>query len=335
MFYYAVLTIYLSTIRQTEQNKRPIERDFSPKIYNFASKIKHLMQQEEISIQTLTDNEDIQIGYSDNDIVIIDSIQKFAEISAAHVSMNAIAICTQGRVQGTLNGQAMELHKNQVAIIPQNVTITDLMVSPDFDLKAMFITNRILQSFLREKMPIWNDVVYIRRLHIITLEDEDLQFYTNFYEMLSLCFDKHVDHPFRTDVIQSLLRAAILGLCGGLKQRILTQEAPLDSGPTTNHFQRFLDLLHSVETKHRTVDWYATELCITPKYLSALCKKHSGKTANEWITEHVLEDIRYYLKQTDYSIKQICDITGFPNPSFFGKYVKEHFGMTPMELRNA
>lgn len=293
------------------------------------------MQQEEITLQSLTDNEDIQIGYSDNDIAIIDSIQKFAEVSAAHVSMNAVAICTQGRVQGTLNGLPMELHKNQVAIIPQNVMVTDLMVSPDFDLKAMFFTNRILQSFLREKMSIWNDVVYIRRLYVVTLEDEDLQFYTNFYEMLRLCFDKRVDHPFRTDVIQSLLRAAILGLCGALKQRILSDTVSQDTTSSTNHFQRFFDLLHSVDMKHRPVEWYATELCITPKYLSVLCKKHSGRTANEWITEHVLEDIRYYLKQTDYSIKQICSVMGFPNPSFFGRYVKDHFGMTPMELRNA
>ena len=107
----------------------------------------------------------------------------------------------------------------------------------------------------------------------------------------------------------------------------------LDADTSTNHFQRFLDLLHSVEMKHRPVEWYATELCITPKYLSFLCKKNSGKTANEWITEHVLEDIRYYLKQTDYSIKQICDLLGFPNASFFGKYVKEHFGQTPIYFR--
>ena len=292
------------------------------------------MQQEEISLQTLTDNEDIQIGYSDNDIVILDSIQKFAEVSAAHVSMNAIAICTEGKVQGTLNGQPMELHKNQVAIIPKNVIVTDLMVSPDFDMKAMFFTNSILQNFLREKMAIWNDVVYVRRLYVVSLEDEDIQFYTNFYEMLTLCFNKGAEHPFRTDVIQSLLRAAILGLCGALKERVLTDKVQIDASSSTNHFQSFLDLLHSLEMKHRTVEWYATELCITPKYLSALCKKHSGKTANEWITEHVLEDIRYYLKQTDYSIKQICDITGFPNTSFFGKFVKEHFGMTPIQLRN-
>jgi AraC-like DNA-binding protein len=311
-----------------------LERVFPTKMYNFAEKLaRHMMQQEEITLQTLTDNEDIQVGYSDNDIVIIDSIQKFAEISNAHVAMNAVAICTQGKVHGIMNGQMIELHKNQVAIIPQNVTITDLMISPDFDLKAMFFTNRILQSFLREKMHIWNDVVYIRRLHVVTLKDDDMLFYTNFYDMLSLCFDKGVDHPFRTDVIQSLLRAVVLGLCGALKQRVLVDEVSADMGVANNHFQRFLDLLHSVDVKHRRVEWYATELCVSPKYLSALCKKHSGKTANEWITEHVLEDIRYYLKQTDYSIKQICDLLGFPNTSFFSKYVKAHFCMTPIEFR--
>lgn len=293
------------------------------------------MQQEEITLQSLTDNEDIQVGYSDNDIVIIDSIQKFAEINAAHVSMNAIAICTQGKVQGSLNGKLIELHKNQVAIIPQNVIIADPMVSPDLDLKAMFFTNSILQSFLREKMNVWNDVVYVRRMHVITLDDEDLLFYTYFYEMLKMCSSQHNGFPFRSDVIQSLLRAAFLGLCGALKQRILADGITPEAKVVNNHFQRFLDLMHSVDVKHRPVEWYANELCISPKYLSAICKKNSGKTANEWITEVVMEDIRYYLKHSDYSIKQICDRLGFPNTSFFGKYAKEHLGMTPIQYRTS
>ncbi|MBQ8988110.1 MAG: AraC family transcriptional regulator [Prevotella sp.] len=292
------------------------------------------MQREEISLQTLAENEDINIGYSDNDIVIIDSIQKFAEISAAHVTMNGIAICTNGKVQAQMNGQQMALHKNQVAIIPQNVMVTDLMVSPDFDVKAMFLTNRILQSFLREKMNVWNDIVYIHHHHIITMEDEDMLFYTNFYEMLRLCMDNRASHPYRTEVIQSLLRSAILGLCGSLKQILPDTGISADLKASDNHFQRFLDLLNSKEMKHTTVESYAEELCISPKYLSAICKKNSGKTANEWITEHVMEDIRYYLKSTDYSIKQICNLLGFPNPSFFGKYVKSHFGLTPVQLRN-
>lgn len=325
--------IFLTYMSEIDKRLFRLDYHILCKIRIFASEIEQSMKQEEISLQTLTDNEDIQVGYSDNDIVIVDNIQKFAEFSAAHVSMNAIAICSQGRVQGKLNGQSIELHKNQVAIIPQNVTITDLMVSPDFDLKTMFFTNRILQSFLREKINVWNDLVYVRKIHVITMEDDDLQFYTYFYEMLSLCFDQHTDHPFRTDVIQSLLRGGILGLCGALKQRMLNDDVPHDEYTNNNHFQRFLELLHSVEVKHHTVEWYANELCISSKHLTFICKKHSGKTASEWITEHVLEDIRYYLKQTDYSIKQVCDMLGFPNTSFFGKYVREHFGMTPIQIR--
>ena len=291
------------------------------------------MKKEIISLQTLSDNEDIQVGYLDNDIAIIDNIQKFAEINAAHVAMNAVAICTRGKAMCTINGQAIEVHKNQVAIIPHDVMITDLMISPDFDVKIMLFTNRILHSFLHEKMNIWNDVVYIHRMHVITMEDVDLRFYSNFYEMLSLSFERVESYPFCTDVIHSLLRGAILGLCGALKQRMLNDKISIEKGTGNNHFQRFLDLLHSLDVKHHPIKWYASELCITPKYLSFICKKNSGKTANEWITEHVMEDIRYNLKQTDYSNKQICDLLGFPNTSFFGKYVKDHFGMTPMQVR--
>ena len=294
------------------------------------------MKKEVISLQSLSSNGDIQIGYSDNDIAIIDSFQKLAEVSAAHVEMNAVTICTRGKAMGTINGKTIEVHKNQVAIIPHDVIVTDLMISPDFDMKVMLFTNRILHSFLHEKVNIWNDVVYIHRMHVITMEDDDLRFYTNLYEMLSLCFYKEEEcFPFRTDVIQALLRGAILGLCGALKHRMLNDKESIVRGTGNNHFQRFLDLLHSLEVKHHSTKWYASELCITPKYLSFICKKNSGKTASEWITEHVMEDIRYNLKQTDYSNKQICDMLGFPNTSFFGKFVKDHFGMTPMQVRMA
>jgi AraC-like DNA-binding protein len=298
-----------------------------------------MKQHEEVTFQTLADNEDIQIGYSDNDIVVVDSIQQFEEINTAHVAMNAVVICTNGKVQAQMNGIQMELHKNQVAIVPQNVTVTDVMVSPDFNLKAMFLTNRILRSLLREKIDIWNDMMYIHRQHIVTMDEDEILFYTHFYDMLTLTIAKGKDNPLHTDVIQSLLRSAILGLCGAMKwmlsddNQLSTVNSQLSTGKS--HFQRFLDLLHSNDVKRHTVESYASELCISSKYLTAVCKKNSGKTANEWITEHVLEDIRYYLKQTNLSIKQICDRLGFPNPSFFGKYVKDHFGMTPLEFRNS
>ena len=292
------------------------------------------MQREELNIQTLTDNEDIRVGYSDEDIVIIDSIQKFTEAKAARVSMSAVAICTSGKIQAQMGERKIELTENQVVIVPHNTMITDIMVSPDFDLKAMFFTNAILQSFLREKMHVWNEMMYIQEMRVLTLNDiADVQFFTSFYELLQHCFAKPADMPYRTDVIQSLLRGAMLGLCGALKRMLPTDSLRHGGNGGVAHFQHFLDLLHAEGNKHRTVESYAGELCISPKYLSSVCKKHSGKTANEWITEAVVEDIRYYLCETDLSIKQISDRLGFPNPSFFGKFVKEHLGVPPMQYR--
>jgi AraC-like DNA-binding protein len=299
-----------------------------------------MKQQEEITIQALANNEDLKIGYSDNEIVIVDSIQQFAETCNAHVAMNAIVICTSGKAQAQMNGVQMEFRKNQVGIIPQNVMITDVMVSPDFNLRGIFLTNRILRSFLNEKISVWNDMMYIHRQHVVTMDEDETLFYTHFYDMLTLAVEKGKENPFHTEIIQSLLRSAILGLCGEMKWMLAQTDRKLSTlndkqSTTQSHFQRFLDLLHTTDVKHRTVEAYANDLFITPKHLTTICKKNSGKTANEWITEHVLEDIRYYLKQTDLSMKQICDQLGFPNPSFFGKYVKDHFGMTPMEFRKS
>lgn len=292
-----------------------------------------MTHKEEITFKTLAESEDVQIGYSDNDIVIIDSIQMFTQICEAHVAMNAVIICLNGKVQGKLNGHTIELHKNQIAIIPQNMTITDVMISPDFDCKGLFLTTGILQSFLRDQMSVWNAVMYIHRLNVITLEDDGIQFYNYFYHMITMAINKFHNNPFQSEVLHALLRAAILAFCGSIKRNLPNISHSAEEKMANIHFQRFLELLNKKEIKYRTVEAYANELCISPKYFSSVCKKCSGKTANEWIRERMLDEIRYYLQQTDLTNKEICDQINFTNTSFFGKYVKEHFGMTPGEFR--
>ena len=94
-----------------------------------------------------------------------------------------------------------------------------------------------------------------------------------------------------------------------------------------------LDLLACTEVKKRSISYYAGKLCVTPKYLSTVCKKVSGKTAFEWINDYVVEDIKYFLKYSNKSIKEISEHQDFPNISFFGKYVKTHLGTSPTDYR--
>jgi AraC-like DNA-binding protein len=292
-----------------------------------------MRRNEEITLQSLAEKEEVRIGYSDNDIVVVDSIQRFAEINAAHIAMNVIMVCTNGKIQARMNDMQLSLSKNQVAIVPQNVLVTDIMISPDFDMKAVFLTNSILQSLLRDKMMLWNDMMYVYHHHVITLDDDDVDNYSQFYDMLRVAVERSSKKPFREEVVQSLLKVALLALCGEMKLLLPDEHLDDDARLSNTHFQRFLEVLHNSEVKYRPVEYYASELCISPKHLTSICKKISGKTASEWIREQVLEDIRYYLKKTDLSIKQVCNRVGFSNTSFFGKYVKEHLGMTPVAFR--
>lgn len=287
---------------------------------------------EKINIKTLVANKNITPDYFDNDIVIIDNIQELAETNTARMEMNTIAVCLKGKIQGKMGEMELTLSENQVVLCPPNVILTDIMASPDISIKAIFFTNNILQSFLHEKINLWNDMMYKHKMHTIVIKDSEMGFMQHFYEMLTICI-KHQEHnPYRTEVIQSLLRSAFIGLMGIIKQ-ILPTQAPQEMRRTDTLFQQFLDLLGRSIEKHRSVESYASELCISAKHLTNICKQNSGKTALEWITEYVKEDIRYYLRQTDLPIKQICDILGFANPSFFGKYVREQFGQTPLEVR--
>lgn len=310
----------------------------SKKNPTFAGKTEHngCIMSEEITIQSIASDENVSVEYSDDDIVIIDNVRKLVDPPPTRMNMHLLVICIQGRAEGSLGAMPLELHKNQVAICPPNMALTRFMISPDFEFKAMFFTTRILQSFLREKMSLWNEVVYIHHLHVVTMDEPDIAYYSHFYEMLRMCIDADKHTPYRTEVIQSLLRSAFLALCGRILQlspQPVSQAGTVNAGGTL--FQRFLHLLENAKVKHRPVEAYASELCVSPKYLSAMCKKASGKTANQWITEHVMEDIRYELCHTEHTIKQICDLLGFPNASFFGKYVRQHFGVTPVQLRQS
>ena len=85
--------------------------------------------------------------------------------------------------------------------------------------------------------------------------------------------------------------------------------------------------------QHHDVAYFAGKLCITPKYLSAVCKKQSGKTASDLINQVASNYIRHMLSSSDKSIKEIAADTGFTNLSFFGKYVRRELGMSPRDYR--
>lgn len=98
-------------------------------------------------------------------------------------------------------------------------------------------------------------------------------------------------------------------------------------------FNRFVQLLNADAGCHRTVDYYASQLCITPKHLSKVVKAKTATCALDIINRHAINLIKLDLMLTDIPIKQLADKYQFTNFSFFCQYVKQHLGMTPQKYR--
>lgn len=273
-----------------------------------------------------------QIKYSDEELVIVDNLREIPNMDNLRITFNIIAVCLRGKMEIDIAGESKLIHERQIAICHSHATLANCMVSPDFECNVLCIGDQLLRNILSSQILLWNQLLYSHRFVILDIAPQRL----GIYEELRYQWQAE-DSIFRREIITGLLRVALLQLCELLVKEKSSADDPVavvECGTRIDSlFNRFLELVAKRKVKKIPVANYASELCITPKYLSTVCHTVSGKSPLKWISEYVIEDIIHYLKNTDLTAKEISDELGFPNASFFGKYVREHLGTTPNEYR--
>jgi AraC-like DNA-binding protein len=155
------------------------------------------------------------------------------------------------------------------------------------------------------------------------------------YFLLTLDAVKRKDDYFRIDITKRLIAAYMYKL-GSIIYRHrpeLQEEANKPIRREETLFKQFINLVSDHHRKERRVDFYAEQLFLSPKHFSTVIKKVSGKTAGQWIDEYVILEAKTLLKYSAMSIQEVAYYLNFPNPSFFGKYFKQHTGMSPSDYK--
>lgn len=96
-------------------------------------------------------------------------------------------------------------------------------------------------------------------------------------------------------------------------------------------FKRFIEILSRDHKKERSVQYYAAQLNISPKYLSAISQTHTGLSASQVIDQYVTLAIKQTLYAHEYNIKTLSKDFNFPSQSFFGRFFKRVTGLSPNE----
>jgi AraC-like DNA-binding protein len=83
-----------------------------------------------------------------------------------------------------------------------------------------------------------------------------------------------------------------------------------------------------------TVKYLASQVHLSPSYLSDILKKETGKNTQEHIHFYLIEAAKNHLLNTNLTINEIAYNLGFDYPQYFNKLFKKKTGQTPLEYRN-
>ncbi len=128
----------------------------------------------------------------------------------------------------------------------------------------------------------------------------------------------------------SLLRHLLSMLLVELERaRLERSEDSADLSPNADLYQQFLTNLDKDFKQQHHVSHYAGQLAVTPRQLSDVCSRFSGKTAKQIIQDRLMLEARRYLQHTNSSIKEIAWQLGYREPSYFSKVFKNTVGVSP------
>lgn len=85
--------------------------------------------------------------------------------------------------------------------------------------------------------------------------------------------------------------------------------------------------------KNITLDDVSMEVNISSYYLSRIFKESTGSNFIDYLTSLRMEKAKELLSKTQYSMKEICQMSGYSDPNYFSKSFKKNVGVTPTEYR--
>ena len=244
-----------------------------------------------------------------------------------------IGVGTEGETSLTSNLQEFRLKKDSLFIFSLKHILQVqsnnrfkahlIVIAPDFLKRINIDTKRMMPLFLQ-----------FGSLPCMELTHAESQSLRSFISMVEQEL-KGSETDFSSEIIGGLIAATIYKV-GDILTHYLTEHPEVDS-PIHNraeeYFRQFTELLGEHYKHERSVGFYARQLCITPKYLTTLIKRISGKSVSEWIDNYVILEAKTLLKYSNMSVQEIAYYLNFPNQSFFGSYFKRNAGMSPSQYK--
>ena len=290
-----------------------------------------------VNLKPRKGNDTYRIGDND-DFVVMENIASLPPGKVCLEDHGIILICTEGRAQFEYDGATVQFQKDDLFLYMRNSTACNFMASSNFNCRQIWFTRSELWNINLYARTSLADLSYLKEHPVVHLTQDDLSLLDNYFQLLCRRL-KDQTPVLYTDISRALISTMMLEILAILRRgevRMAESDFQDDKAPGF-HKRRMVDkFIHMVEQSDgriRKVDEFASKLNITPKYLSTILKETMNRRPSDMIQLFTMKAIERRLRFTDMTMQQIANELNFPNASFFGRYFREHSGMTPLEYR--
>ena len=279
-------------------------------------------------IESLTPPE-MRLG---NDIFLLDADYIDAESAIEYepfkIDMTIALICLGGRARIRVKMKEYRLQAQTTTIILYDQIGQLVEHSHDFDCKTIAMSrdfSNALFTNIGDIHPLYSKVADTAVMNI----ENGGNVFGRYYSLLADLV-RSPRTEFKLEAAKHLTLAMFYGY--SYEQHGISEEGA-GRNRRKELYTNFLELLRTNYKQHRDLTFYASALCITPKYLSQVVREVSGRSAMLCIEEYVITECKALLSSTTMTIQQIADAMNFPSQSVFGKYFKRVVGVSPKGYR--
>ena len=273
--------------------------------------------------------------YIDENIAVIDDLTEMIEMNEDIIKLDCFMIifCQEGSITVCINGKQYILQKDYCAILPPGTILRKISFNQVYNVKIAAASQSFLKNILSATQETWNIIIYLYNNPIHPVKPSQ-SYKMYLYKELLLNLLQEEPHIYSKQTRRFHFAGMLCEMMAALNKIIPTHEQlEVNQERNTIATRKFIELVNADDGSHRTVSYYANQLCYTSKHLSDVIKRTTGKPPLQIINEHAIQEIKLKLKHSNLNIVEIANFFNFPNPSFFCKFVKTHIGMSPLQYR--
>ena len=240
-----------------------------------------------------------------------------------------LGICLNGWLTIELNTNLYEGGESHMLVANPLQLFRFVELSEDCRVRFIIFSKRFLvasginQQFVKKfqfSHPIALPVVQIDKLEAVKIVQQFEGIWDRFNE---------VKHPYRKEIVSGLLLVLLHDFEAIYRKHFRFLEIKSKRGKELTN--QFTELVQTHFHKEHTVDFYARQLFVTSKYLTASIKEATGKTARNFISEALSMEAQALLQQPNFSVKEAAALLHFPDQSTFGRFFKRMVGVAPKD----